>query len=106
MANIIIGGKVHCPLCGKEFKEVKTPRASFYVCPDCMVSINKFDPAVGRWEEIEKNPCPVCKGPMKVFYRAADRYMQERCKCGLILAVGRDEYLPGDPEKAVQHGEA
>lgn len=95
MANIIIGGEVHCPLCGKKFKTVKTPKGeTFYVCLECEVSINACDPALGKWDMLPEEKCPRCQNVMPVFYRALDGYMQHRCKCGLIIAVGKDEYLP------------
>lgn len=100
MSNIIMGGKVNCPLCGKAFKEVRTGTAvdqKFYVCPHCCVSINALDPALDKWDMLPKEECPLCHKPMAIFYRALDGYMQYRCKpCGTISAVGKDEYLPKD----------
>ena len=100
MSNIIMGGNIHCPLCEKAFTKVRRgPKISdvFYVCPRCMISINALDPALDKWDAIPKEECPLCHKPMAIFYRQLDGYMQYRCKpCGLISAVGKDEYLPKD----------
>jgi hypothetical protein len=95
MSQVIIGGKFHCPLCGKEFKEVRTAKEIFYVCTTCDVSINALDPALGKWDMLPVEECPLCHKPMPTFYRALDGFMVVRCKpCGVVFNIGKEEYMP------------
>lgn len=95
MANIIIGGKVHCPLCGKEFSIHKLGKESFYVCRSCLISINFLDEALGKWDLLPESICKLCHKPMKQFYRNLDGFRVYRCEtCKIVINVGKEEYLP------------
>lgn len=87
MVEIFMKGPPECPLCYKRMREIITRKGTFYVCTTdtCMVSINKLDPACGRWREFETNKsclCPRDGTPMRAFFRALDNYKKVQCpKC-------------------------
>ena len=73
-----------CPLCGKKwviYGERGKSGNGYFVCVDCEISIWIRDPLLGRWSRIEPEPCPLCKTPMKTFFRS-DGYVKTQCpKC-------------------------
>lgn len=81
--NIIMPGAPECPLCYKKMREVLTAKGVIFVCTEveCMISINKHDPAVGKWREAEERmpPCPKHGGHMRAFFRLVDGYMKVQC---------------------------
>lgn len=94
MANVIIGGTVECPLCDRKMETISMGKELFYVCKPCMISINALDPALNRWDEIERDPCPKCKAPMRTFYRALDRFTVVVCNtCSLCINIGDEKYM-------------
>ena len=106
MSNVIIGGKFHCPLCGKEFKEVRTAKDVFYVCVKCDVSINALDPALGKWDMLPVEMCPTCNKPLKTFYRALDGFTVTRCNdCKWVINIGHEKYMPKEAGKVGEDGE-
>lgn len=106
MSNVIIGGKFHCPLCEKEFKEVRTAKGVFYVCVKCGISINALDPALGKWDMLPVEMCPTCNKPLKTFYRSLDGFTVTRCNdCKWVLNIGQEKYMPKEAGKVGEDGE-
>ena len=92
------GGPPECPLCRKQMSAVNTKVGVFYICVRefCNISIHKDDPVCGKWRDKEDRicmPCPLCKKPMRTFFRSD----------GLIIMQCRDkshnlyQIAKGDP---------
>lgn len=86
MSNLLRVGVPECPLCYKPMKEVVSATKTVFMClvPECMISINKHDPAVGKWRDAEKRMplCPKHNVPMRTFFRFNDGYVKSQCpKC-------------------------
>jgi len=77
----VVGGPPDCPLCGNKMREVLMGKHTIYVCTRelCMISINKNDPCIQRWDMIEKPLCTLCKSPMKVFVRKDKLVIMQCC---------------------------
>lgn len=78
-----------CPLCRRDWIAIeeteKTGRA-YLACLRCEISIWVRDPLLGRWNNIEKEPCPTCNHTAtRVFFRS-DGYLKYYCpKCKLVI---------------------
>lgn len=78
-----------CPLCRHDWvkvEETEDKGHAYFACFNCEISIWVRDPLLGRWRNIEKEPCPVCTHKdTRVFFRS-DGYLKFRCpKCKLTI---------------------
>lgn len=78
----------HCPLCKEKWHIYEEPGKLgkvYFFCPkpSCMVSIWIRDPMLGRWCNVEEEPCPMCQElHTRLFFRS-DQYLKVMCpKCG------------------------
>jgi len=115
MPNIIMPGEPFCPLCKKRMKGIQAKSKTtgvierLYVCtrPNCMISINELDPALGQWEKMKDPPkCTRCHTVMRVFFRAIDGYFKAQCpeclKHGKLTQVVRENVPHNDPNWSVE----
>lgn len=91
-ANIpIVSSKAdmeHCPLCLNKWAMFEEPGKDgkvFFFCLKDEISIWVRDPLLGKYFNIQSEPCAVCSTMMRLFCRS-DQYIKMKCpKCGCAI---------------------
>ena len=99
-----------CPLCRRDWvkiEETEKDGHAYLACLYCEISIWVRDVLLGRWNNIEKEPCPVCAHKETRLFFRSDGYVKYYCpKCKLIIEnvdeKKHDKVLAAEVKKGVR----